>query len=265
MFSTDEFIEASRDFVCIRLETYENQESEELVKQVNGRLANTAFAIFNPQGTRMLTRGSRSPSMSLSGNRGKTDTTGNENPEIISKMKQISRQYTARGELSDAELQDFHSLRQALNCSAADQRLLVFVNVRSRDRNEIETKLQSVFADSEIIGKFHLDFANEDVDRTWTQVISGAKNQPGIVVIRSGKFGIEGQALDQLDLDADAATITDSLLAANEKFAKVEDRKDYESHVREGRRQRINFENEIPRQGTDGTGGKQGRQRNNRR
>lgn len=265
MFSTEEFIEASRDFVCIRIETYENKQSEELVKRINGRLANTAFAILNPDGSRMLTRGSRSPSMSMSNNRGKTDTTGSENSEIISKMMQISNRFASKGDSSEAELQDFHSLRQALNCASADQRLLVFVNASDDQRDQVTPTLKRVFADEEIIGKFHIDFVNDETDQGWNRILQGSKNKPSIVVVRSGKFGLDGQAVEQLPIDASEEAMKDALLKANAQFAKVEVRKEYESHVRDGRRQRINFENEIPRQGSDGTGGKQGRQRTRRR
>jgi len=58
LFATKEFIEASRKFVCIRIETYENKKSEAMVRKLlGGKFANTAFAIFNPTGTQQLSRG----------------------------------------------------------------------------------------------------------------------------------------------------------------------------------------------------------------
>jgi len=62
LFSTEKFIEASRDFVCIRVETYESKRSEAMVRQLlRGKFENTSMAIFNPDGTEQLTRGARSP------------------------------------------------------------------------------------------------------------------------------------------------------------------------------------------------------------
>ena len=266
MFSTEEFIEASRDFVCIRIETYENEEAEQLVKKVlNGKYANTSFVILNPQGTERLTRSGRSPSMAMSNDRGKTDRTGRENPEIIGKMQQIASQFKPRRNSSDAELQDFHSLRQALNCASADQRLLVFVNAPEKDRTQVEQNLKSVFTDDEVIGKFHLDFADADTDQDWTTLIHRVTNKPGIVVVRSGQFGVEGRALDQLSLDEDPDTIIRALLDANEQFAKVEKRKNYEQHVQEGRREGIYFENEISRRNSEDSDGNRRRKGKRRR
>ncbi|MFC4990795.1 hypothetical protein [Rubritalea tangerina] len=66
MFAKKAFIELSRNFVCVRLETYESEANQEMVrKHLNGKLANTAFVILSPDGERALCRGSRSPSMSF--------------------------------------------------------------------------------------------------------------------------------------------------------------------------------------------------------
>lgn len=200
----------------------------------------------------MLTRGSRSPSMSLSDNRGKTDTTGNENAELIGKMVRIAKRYEPQGDLSEPELQDFHSLRQALNCASADQRLLVYVRVPDGEAEQVAAKLKPIFGDEQIAGKFHLDFANSDSDNGWAKMVSGAKDRTGITIIRSGKFGLDGESMEQLAVDADAEEIKAALLKSNQEFAGVEQRKDYQSHVRSGRRQRINFENEIKQPANEG-------------
>lgn len=185
--------------------------------------------------------------------RTKTDASGGQNDQIISEMKTIARQFKPNGSQAMAKVQDFNSLRQALNCASADQRLLVFVNVSQKDRPDAEKKLASVFADKDIIGKFHLNFINEKTDQGWSKVIQGAKNSPGIVVIRASQFGLDGQAVDQINLAANEAVVKKSLLTANARFAKVETRKDYEAHVRAGRRERVTFENEI--ESTDGKSG----------
>lgn len=247
MFSTDEFIALSRKFVCIRIETYENKEAEELVKKVlNGSYANTAFAIFNPEANRMLTRGGRSPSMALSNKRGRPDTTsGDDNDELLAKLTKIAQQFKPRGDLAGAVLQDFNSLRQALNCASADQRLLVFVNTPEKSRPAVEEKLQSVFADEEVVGRFHLDLADAKADTGWMKVLKGAKDTPSIILIRSGQFGLEGEAVSQLALGLNSRAIKAALVKANEKFAKVEELKNYADHVRAGRRQNVTFETEI--------------------
>jgi len=263
LFSTKKFTDASRKFVCIRIETYENNESEKLVKKVlHGELANTAFVILDPQGKQTLTKSGRSPRMAMV--KDVRQTKGRRNELIIAQMNEIGKRFEPHTKPSTAELQDFHSLRQALNCASAEQRLLVFVNSSNKKRPAVEQKLKSVFGDKNIIGKFHLNFFDEKSDKNWTDVIEGAKDKPSIVVVRANQFGLKGDSLDQLALDASTQDIKKSLLAANSHFAKTEKRKHYEEHVRAGKRQRVFFENEIPKRGSGSREKKRGSDRDRR-
>lgn len=230
-----------------------------MVKKVlDGEFKNTSFVIVNPQGTKPLTNTGRSPRGAITKSQSGTRANGGRTNGIISQMNQIAMQFRPNANLSSAELQDFHSLRQALNCASAEQRLLVFVNSPKQDRDAVEQKLKSVFSDEDIVGKFHLNFADEEADEYWLRVIKGARDKPSIMVVRSSQFGLDGDVLDQLSLDADAPAIKRSLLAANTNFANVEKRKNHAKHVEEGLRQGISFENEIPRHGSDGPEKKKG-------
>ncbi len=240
MFSQKEFIDVSRSFVCIRIETYENKKSEEMVRSLlNGRYANTAFCMFDPQGTRRLSRSGRSPGQVM-GHRAE-----DSDAAVISEMKRIAKRYTARGEKTDTVLQDFLSFRQALNVASADQRLLVFINADKDAAQKLSTTLKPLFADEEVIGRFHLDFLDDD-DKEWTKAIMGAEASPAINIIRSGTFGQEGTVMQQLPLTASVDTIKKTLLAANKEFSSSEKRKTYAEHVMAGKRQGIKYETEIP-------------------
>ena len=195
--------------------------------------------------------------------RSRTDTSGSQNETIIDQMERIASRYTPRQDGPAAGLQDFHSLRQALNCASADQRPLVVVQSKTADRASVEEKLRSLFGDDDVIGKFHLDFLDPRVDRRWEAMIDGAENDTGILVVRSSQFGLDGKVLRQVPLDADTATIKQALLEANQEFAQVEVRKNYGQHVQAGRRQRIQFENEISNEGA--IDNRQNRQRRARR
>ena len=239
MFSTTEFIDASRSFVCIRIETYENKESEEKVRSLlNGRLANTVFCMFNPEGTRRLSRAGSSPTQVMG--RGASDI----NEGIIDEMKQVASRYEAKA-TDGAVLQDFLSFRQALNVASADQRLLVFVNGEEAAVKELMPTLQKLFADEEVVGRFHLDILG-DKDTKWVDAIKGAKSKPAINIIQAGKFGLDGTLMSELPLDSSLEQLKEKLLAENKKFGSTEDRKVYADHVMEGKRKGINFETEIP-------------------
>lgn len=260
----EEFLEVSQKFVCIRIETFENSEAEEKVRELlNGRYANTAFCIFDPQGERKLTRSGRGPASAFGGGgqRGKEI----DDAAIVKQMHQIAARFSPKGSSTDAILQDFHSFRQALNVASADQRLLVFVDVASDEKSEVEANLKEVFAEPKITGKFHLNFMDQASDKAWAKKIQGRTSPQGIFIIRSGQFGLDGVVMQRLSPDASVDDIKESMIAANETFSSVESRKSYSQHVAAGRRQRIHFENEIPREGLQGsdsqTNGNQRRQR----
>ena len=242
MFSTQEFIDASRSFVCVRIETYENKENEEIIRSIlNGRYANTAFCIFDPQGKRRLSRAGRSPDQVLGGRSG----SGENNKTIIDEMSRIASRYRSNAGSGEAVLQDFLSFGQALNVASADQRLLVFVNANKSTAKKITPTLKELFADEEIIGRFHLDIAGKE-DKDWPKSIEGAKTKPAINIIRAGKYGLDGKLMSQLPVDSSLDELKTALLAENEKFGSTEQRKVYADHVMQGKRSGIKYESEIP-------------------
>lgn len=211
---------------------------------LNGRFENTAFCVFDPLGQRRLSRTGRSPDQGLSARRGPGRETSSQT--VIGKLNQIAADYIPIGATDQVLLQDFNTFRQALNVASADQRLLLQVNVDKESRPEIEKTLMQVFADQEIVGKFHLNFLDPKTDENWGKAIQGANDKPSLVIIQAGQFGLDGTLVQQLTLESSSDTIKSALLAANKTFAESEKRKSYSSHVQQGRRQRIYFENEIP-------------------
>ena len=205
---------------------------------LNGAYANTAFCMFDPQGEQRLSRSGRSPS-SVIGRR-----SSDSNDRVIKEMNRIASLYQPKSD-GAAELQDFLSFRQALNVASADQRLLVFVNADKPAIEKLSPTLKKLFADKDIVGRFHLDIAGEK-DREWSTVIAGVQSESAINVIRAGKFGLDGTAVSSLSMDSSLEDLKKVLLAENKKFSNVESRKDYADHVRTGRRQGIKYKSEIP-------------------
>lgn len=236
MFANEKFIEATRDFVCIRIETYENDESEKMVRSLlGGSFANTAFCVFDPDGRERLSRSGRGPNI-LAGRRsdGGVATT-------IREMAKIASRYEAV-ETGDALLQDFDTFRQALNVASADQRLLIVVSTGDKLAKQ---NLRSVLADESLVGRFHVDLVDEH-DDSWSEAIQGDEDEPGFVIVRSGQFGLEGEVMQQLPKTASVEQLQRALSSSNDRFASLEERKDYAEHVTAGLREGIFFENEIP-------------------
>lgn len=209
-------------------------------------MENTAFCILDPSGKEQLTRASRSPASVLGAEGRGPGSTKGSNEDVISEMKELSSEIRSRGDDAEMVLQDFHSYRQALNVASGDQRLLVFIAAGERDQEAARDTLRPVFADDEVIGRFHLDFGNAEEDSKWSSSLKQLKSKSGIIVIQSDAFGQKGEVLAQLPITAKAADIKTALLLANKKFANSEERKVYSDHVAEGRKEGVFFETVMP-------------------
>jgi hypothetical protein len=235
LFSQKEFIEVSRNFVCVRLESYESKEHQDMVRSfLDGRFENTAFCLLAPDGKERLSGTGRSPAMGLraGGPRGDIDR---QKDVVISSMEKVAKKYRTKGDPKDTVIQDFHTFRQALNVASGDQRLLVFA----------VGKTANVFADPDVIGRYHWDTANTETDAEWDKVIDGVKSKSGIFIIQADTFGQKGKVLAQLPLDTKANAFKAALTKANNQFAEAEQRKIYSDHVANGRRNGIFFEGGV--------------------
>ena len=167
---------------------------------------------------------------------------------IIKEMKRIAARYKPADTDGPAVLQDFHSFRQALNVAAADQRLLVALNVKEKDQPQVKEKLEQVFSANDIMGKFHLNVMDPKVDEKWSSSIQGDTSNPGIYIIRPGTFGLTGVVMNRLSEETGADEIKAAMILANDEYSIMETRKKYSQHVMAGKRQGIYFENEIGRE-----------------
>ncbi|MEO1858016.1 MAG: hypothetical protein ABGY95_11735 [Rubritalea sp.] len=241
MLSQKDFIEASKEFVCIRLETYESKATQDRIRDLlQGTMQNTAFVVYAPDGETKLTGSHRSPQFVLGGRRGSTDIA-----PVIDKMGKIANEYNVKGALNQSILQDFDSFKQSLNVASADQRLLVFTVSPKREMRKVKENLQTVFSDPSVNGRFHFDIAGKD-DMKWAESLKNVNAKTGIFIIKSGDFGQDGIVLKALSLETPASQLKADLLETNKQFAEFEKRKDYGKHVNQGRREGVKFENNIP-------------------
>jgi len=218
--------------VCVRIDSYETEEHQKYVRTfLNGRFENSAFCLLAPNGQDWLTRAGRGPEMVL-GHR-----------SSVIQMKTIAAKYPDKKDGSQALIQDFHSVRQALNVASADQRVLVIVNGSQGAIENLRMSLQSVANDSRIVGRFHFDF---DTGDDWHQQVKGLKADAGVILIRPGEFGLDGSVMRQLPLDTSNSEIIAAMLSANSEFAKTTKKKVYSSHVSKGTKLGVYFESVVP-------------------
>lgn len=216
----------------MRIDSYESKEHQEYVRTfLDGRFANSAFCLLAPNGQDWLTRAGRGPEMVL-GHR-----------SSVIQMKTVAAKYPDKKDGRQAIVQDFHSVRQALNVASADQRVLIVVSGPTKQTNELRTSLKEVTNDQRIVGRFHFDF---DETTDWHKQIKGLMAKPSIVVIRPGEFGMTGTVMSQLPLATSNSEIVSTLLAANSEFAKTTKKKVYSSHVSKGTKLGIYFDSVVP-------------------
>ncbi|MFT4587799.1 MAG: hypothetical protein ACI9VS_000472 [Candidatus Binatia bacterium] len=222
----------SRRFVCVRLDSYESEKHQEWVRHfLGGRFENSVFAILSPNGQDWLSRSSRGPNQVFGSDAG-----------VISSMTAIADRYSVKGDPAKAVVEDFHSVRQALNVASADQRVLALVAGSGAEIKAAKESLRAVASHKDVIGRFHFDF---DSGYGWRDSIKGEESSGGIFLIRPGEFGMDGEVMAQLAFDAGTAAIRAALEKARVKFAATTKKKVYSEHVARGGKLGIYFEGNV--------------------
>ena len=152
---------------------------------------------------------------------------------------EIADDYKRKGKAEKAAVPDFPNFRLGLNVSSADQRIMVLITGTEKELNAARNSLPSISNDPEIIGKFHYDFETDP--HTWTGILTGDRSKSGIKIIVPDTYGQKGKIVKSLPLDTSANDLKTALLKANKTFAETTPKKNYQSHVQQGRRQGIKW------------------------
>ena len=252
------FIEISRKWVCVRVDSYENQQYHDKVRELlGGRFENTAFALMDPDGETMLTRrGSRSPTMTFGSAAG-----------TVRAMENFSRRYEAKDSESLPLPQDFHSLRQALNVSSADQRPLIVIASTEEKADQCREKIRELFSHPELIGRFHYDFLTSPAESSGMKGLSiPVIGDAMLHVVYTDEFGLSGELKATYSMEKSADDLIRIMKNVHKHFALHTELKEYRSHVTKGIRLNINYQNEMPYgEDRDGDGQIDSRQSNRRR
>lgn len=235
--SDAEVIKASRDFVCIRLATYEDAAEADFLRTIfvsrEGDLENTVFCILSPDGEDNLCRPGRSPHFVFRSSR-----------DMAREMKKLAAKYDAippkEGETRLPEMKD---VRLTVNVSSCDG--IPAIICYGKDKAECESlkkKLAPLALDSELAGKFvygsTADFEElKDVKKVQAE-------EYGYLLVAPDQYGTSGEKKQQLAVDISANDLKKALgkIAGNESKVK----KQHNRHVREGNRNGIEWKTEIP-------------------
>lgn len=196
--SDQQVVAASRDFVCIRMATYEDAEEAKVHLRVfRGRdgLENSVFGILDPTGQRLLTRGARSPSRVFA-----------DAKAMAQGMQRIAKRYPGRD--VDVGLPWLEDARIGLNVAAADSQQLVIVYGEGEELTRAEADLAKLAWSDELMGRFlyaRADAAAAGDDAAgfaWDAIAGSAERGAfGMLVVQPGEFGIDGKVVQRLDLD----------------------------------------------------------------
>lgn len=216
----------------MRIDSYESEAHQEWVRRfLGGRFENSVFAILAPNGQDWLSRGDRSPNQVFG-----------SDARVLSGMKAIADRFPGKGDLAEALVEDFHTVRQALNVASADQRVLVLTAGSGDEVSGARDSLRAIANHKDVIGRFHFDF---DTGYGWRQTVKSVKSASGIFLIRPGEFGMDGDVMAELEINAVNSAILAALEKARAEFAATTDKKVYSEHVAKGGKLGIYFEGNV--------------------
>ena len=235
--SNAKVIEASRDWVCIRLATYEDAAEAEFLKQIylgrTGNLENTVFALLSPEGTKPLCRPGRGPNFAFRDAR-----TLAESLEILGATfedKETAKDYQQR-------LPQSKDFRLSLNVASCDGIPIVVGFHQTKDEEAaIKKLLTSVAFDSDLAGKFAYSSTSSAAEM---KIIDDFITSPGVYVVSPGNYGLSGRLAKRLPVSTSTKDLKDELV----KFAASYKRpnKDHRQHVDQGYKSGKGWETEIP-------------------
>lgn len=230
-------VAASRDFVCIRLLTYENKSEydfmEDLLGVSPGTLPNTVFCVLAPDGKTQLVRARRGPRHGFSGARSMADG-----------LRRIALRYPVRADqvVASRSLPLVRPVDLALNVAASDNRpLIVTVAPDPQQLAALQQQVQQLAWNPRFIGQFIYSSTQR---RAALKPLAGAQPDAAILIVEPGAFGITGKVVAQLALPTSPAAMATAFTAALDAF--VPSRKDHNRHIEMGYQLGIEWTTVVP-------------------
>ncbi len=241
-------VAASRDFVCIRLTTYEDQAEADFLRTIyvgkSGGLENTTFAILSADGKTKLTKTGRAPFHEYRNSR-----------SMAAGMQEIAKSNNVQPEtmFTDTKLPFTKNLEIGLNVAASDGLpLVVIVAEDEKQLNALAGNALAAAWSKSVAGQFvYAAVLDQDQLKPITGRVtnSGTKqvadeNWNGILIVEPDQFGVSGKVLATLALDSDSEAIHK---AFNEAIASYPHKvHDHQAHVKLGIELGLDWESEIP-------------------
>lgn len=219
-------IDASREFVCVRLPTYESREEVNFLKTLyvstTGEIANTMFALLSPAGKTRLSEADRSPAQVFggvinrrSGQPGATEQNEAAAARMVETMKVLSLAYPGKKGAAGAHraLPYLSDLRMAVNVAACDnQPLLVVYAEKPGELQALEKVLEPLAWTEEIIGR--AVYVTVGDAEEYGRLIKDKKPAAGYVLVAPEAYGRHATPLLKLSSAEKPESIRKQLLAS---------------------------------------------------
>lgn len=213
--SQPEVIAASRNWVCIRLATYESVSETRLLEGIfrggSGQLENTVFALLTPEADAFLARPGRSP-----------DAVFRDAHDMADGLTWLAGDYPGRA-ISLVELPRMSDFRLALNVAACEGLPLVVVTSR-----EAEARLAPAAWSSWNLGR--AIYVRDS--------FQGMRD--GAFLVVPDRFGLQAERVEELE-----AGLTAQQLSARLAPWRTPPKDDH-AHMREGHARGIRWQTRVP-------------------
>ena len=233
--SDQRVVEASREFVCARLISFEDADEAKLMQLLwSGSKVNTIFALMDPSGARRLSRVGRSP-------KGVFDDAA----AMAAEMRRIATRYPAKkGADAGLALPVLEDVRIALNVTECDAQQLVILRGSASETARLEKELAKLAWSDEFVGRFLYVRGGDETD--WS-VLAGIADAPehGLVIVRSTEYGLTGEVVASLSSErARGRQLAQALRDASKAHRPTP--VDTRRVRRQGRRAGVRWQPELP-------------------
>ena len=235
--SDKQVIEATRNYVCVRPATYEDEEEAELLASLartrSGELENTVFALLAPDGKTKISRGARSIQRVF----------GPSNTEIAASLTEVSEKYKIKNNEKPTSLPLATTLRLALNVAACDnQPLVICLSENKATLTKIEQAVAAYAWGEKYLGQFHYVSSSSPEKLS---SISGNTIKEGLLIVEPDRFGTTATVLAQLETNAGSNKIDETLSQGLVAFDRARPA-NHRSHRAAGSASGIHWKTAVP-------------------
>ncbi len=220
----DEVVAASRDFVCIRLTSYESAEEAAFVTKLQGNPVNTVFAILTPDAL---------PALAMKGlGRGPGELFA-DTADMVKQMGEVAAKYAVGVAATKADGQPALPItldaRLGLAVASADlQPLALVIAPDEKTRAALEAKLAVLAWSNDLRGRF--TYASADSlgglklnghGESKSDTLKSGAFKSGVLLIEPDVFGVEGKIVSAIDANDVDKMLSDAMHAASAKHVRA--------------------------------------------